>query len=170
MTAQHVTDWQLWSSLACARIPLRLLIEPHRVSERTQMKEVRSSAYIFRMFDLFFFNLRDPAVVGRLDDKEKMAIQEFTRIFDALPWSPLPTRPHISELPNEDLGMLRSSAKRIDRYLWLRTGRGVLPVVHRLLRGWPLFQSSLKAKEWANKAPEPTSGSVTPRANESTSK
>jgi hypothetical protein len=166
MTAQYVTDWQLWNSLACARIPLQLLIEPYRVSERTQMKDVRSSAYIYRMFDLFFFNLRDPAVVGRLEDKEKMAIQEFTQIFDALPWSPLPTHPHISELPNEDLGMLRSSAKKIDRYLWLRTGRGVLPVVHRLLRGWPLFESSLKAKERANKAPEPTACSVTPRAIE----
>src|SRR5256885_6437106 len=36
MTAYRVTDWQFWNSVACARIPLRLLLEPRAISTRSE--------------------------------------------------------------------------------------------------------------------------------------
>ena len=151
MTDHRISDWQFWNSIACARIPVRLLLEPERISARTQMKEVSASAYVYRMFELFFFHLRDPLLTARLQERERSDVDEFLRIFDALPWRPLSTHPHISELEDDDLGALVPLARRVDRHLLLRTGRGFFPLVYRLFHGWPLFEPASKAKEVANR-------------------
>jgi hypothetical protein len=147
MTAHRITDWQFWNSVACARLPVRLLLEPERITTRTQMKEVSVSAYVFRMFELFFFQLRDPAVIERFEEEERRDLQAFLRVFDSLPWRPLSTHPHIRELEADDISSLIQPAKKLERHFWLRTGRGVIPVAYRLFRGWPLFESALKRKE-----------------------
>ncbi len=154
MTAQRITDWQFWNSLVCARLPLRLLREPARVRTRKQMIAFSGSAYVFRMFDLFFFQLRDSTLIDRLGDKERATVHDFVTAFDALPWSPISTHPHISELPDDRYLALAPLAKRLDRFLWLRTGRDPAAIVYRLVRRWPLFESTLKAKEEANKSPK----------------
>jgi len=99
------------------------------------------------MFELFFFQLRDPAMTERFEDEERSDLQAFLRAFDSLPWRPLPSHPHISELQDDDISSLIQPAKKLDRHLWLRTGRGIIPLVYRLFRGWPLFESALKRKE-----------------------
>jgi hypothetical protein len=147
MTSHRITDWQFWNSIACARLPVRLLLEPERITTRTQMKEVSASAYVFRMFELFFSQLRNPAVAERFEEEELQALQEFLRVFDSLPWRPLPAHPHISELNDDDISSLIQPAKKLDRYLWLRTGRGIIPLFYRLFRGWPVLESPLKRKE-----------------------
>jgi len=147
MTSHRITDWQFWNSIACARLPVRLLLEPERITTRTQMKEVSASAYVFRMFELFFFQLRDPAVAERFEEEERLDLQEFLRVFDSLPWRPLPSHPHISELEDDDISSLIQPAKKLDRHLWLRTGHGIIPLFYRLFRGWPVFESPLKRKE-----------------------
>ncbi len=152
MTAQRITDWQFWNGLVCARLPLRLLIEPERVRTRKQMKQLSASAYVFRIFDLFFFALRDPAIVERLGSDERASIRDFVTAFDSLRWSPISTHPHIRELADDSYTALAPLAKRVDRFLWLRTGRDPVAVLYRLVRGWPLFESSLKAKEKVNQS------------------
>ncbi|MEM7602159.1 MAG: hypothetical protein AAF357_12180 [Verrucomicrobiota bacterium] len=147
MTAHHITDWQFWNSIVCARLPIRLLLEPNRIAARPQMKEASASAYVHRMFDLFFFQLRDPAIIERFEEEERRDIRAFVSAFDSLPWRPLSSHPHISELESDDLSSLIPFVKKVDRRLWLRTGRGILPIVYRLFRGWPLFEAPLKQKE-----------------------
>jgi hypothetical protein len=149
MIAQRITDWRLWNSVACARLPLRLLLEPQRIADRPQMKEVSASAYVFRMFELFFFQLRDPALVERFSEKERQALHEFLVTFDSLPWRPLSSHPHISELTDDNFSSLVQPAKKLDRQFRLRTGHEIIPVFYRLLRGWPILESSLLRKEGA---------------------
>jgi hypothetical protein len=153
MTTHRITDWQFWNCVACARLPVRLLLEPERITYRTQMKEMSASAYVFRMFELFFFQVRDPGVTEHFDEEERRDLQAFLRAFDSLAWRPLSTLPHISELEADDISSLIQPAKKLDRHLWLRTGRGVIPVAYRLFRGWPLFESALKRKEQEGEQP-----------------
>jgi hypothetical protein len=163
MTAHRITDWQFWNSLECARLPIRLLLEPKRISSRTQMKEVSASAYVFRMFELFFFQLRDPAVIDRFEEEERQDIQAFLRAFDSLPWQPLSAYPHISELEGDDISSLIQPAKKLDRHFWLRTDPGIMPVAYRLVKGWPLFESTLKRKEKEGEPNGTDNGGAAPR-------
>ena len=147
MNAHRITDWQFWNSVACARLPIRLLLEPEEIATRTQMKEMRASAYVFRMFELFFFQLRDPAVIEHFDEQERLDLQAFLRAFDSLPWRPLSSYPHLSELEADDFSSLVQPAKKLSRHFWLRTGSGAMPLMYRFFRGWPMFESALKRKE-----------------------
>jgi hypothetical protein len=156
MKTPRLSDWQLWSCIVCARLPLGLLLEPERIATRTQLTNVSGSAYVHRMFDLFFFPLREPAVIERLEENERKDLEAFLHAFDSLPWQPLPSHSHVCELPDGDFSSLIPHAKRLDHRLWLRSGRSIVPLICRLVRGWPLFEAPLKAKENAHQTPEPT--------------
>jgi hypothetical protein len=110
------------------------------------MVEVSGSAYVFRMFDLIF-PLRSAGVREGLIAKEKTALDDFSAMYEALPWRPLALYPHISELPDEDFSTVIPAAKRLDELLALRTGRGPVSMCHRLAHGWPLFVPKRPVKE-----------------------
>jgi hypothetical protein len=101
------------------------------------MKEFTASAYLFRMFDLFF-GLRDPHVIDRLTENEKRDLRDFCEKFDALPWQPLPSHPHISFLSDDNFRSILIAGKRLDHRLWLRVGDSVVPFFCRFVRGWML--------------------------------
>jgi hypothetical protein len=60
-----------------------------------------------------FFTLREPEAVAMLTAEEKDYLKEFNAIFESLPWRPIETHPHISEVPDEELSKLVPSAKRL---------------------------------------------------------
>jgi len=107
------------------------------------MREVSDSAYVHRMFDLVY-GLCEPSVLTYLTEDESKAVTEFNDLFDSLPWRPLSAHPHISELPNDDLSLLEAPARKIDRIVWLRVGRGIIPIVYRLFRGWRITEPKQK--------------------------
>jgi len=105
------------------------------------MKDISDSAYIYRMFELFFA-IQNKEVFGHLTAKEKIVVNEFITFFKALPWKPLKSHPHISELENVSINVLAPVAKKLDHLLWLRTGKGIYPLLYRVAHGWPLFEPS----------------------------
>ena len=60
-----------------------------------------------------FFTLREPEAVAMLTPEEKDYLKEFNAVFESLPWRPIETHPHISEVPDEELSKLVPSAKRL---------------------------------------------------------
>jgi hypothetical protein len=145
MKSEPITDWQFWSSLKASCLPLSLILDAQKVRSRDQMRDVSESAYIFRMFELFF-SLRHPEIITRLTGPEKTAVVEFISAYDALPWQLLPAHPHISELHNNDIQALASSAKKLSHRLWLRTGSGIYPVLYRVIKGWRILEPPVPKK------------------------
>ncbi|WP_161554723.1 hypothetical protein [Ereboglobus sp. PH5-10] len=137
MQAEPIASWQIWGTLRAARMPLGLILIPDRVETRAQMTEYSDSAYVYRMFDLVF-GIRSPGVFAYLTEKEKKALNDFSAAYAALPWQPLALHPHISELVDGDFSPVIPAAKRLDRLLALRTGRGPVSATYRLAHGWPL--------------------------------
>lgn len=124
-------------SITMTCLPLRFLFN-HRQQEvsRVQMKAFSDSAIFFRLGDLVG-TVRNPAVGALLTAEEKSCLEDFTRAFDQLPWRPLPTHPHVSELPDDDLTSLRAPGKRLHDVLRKRDKIPFTRRIVRRLQGWP---------------------------------
>jgi hypothetical protein len=155
MSDQPSTEWEFWASLRVSRLPLGLVLDPKNLAARTSGKELSDSAYVFRMFDLCF-PVREPRILERLTDEEKQDVSAFSSRFDALPWTPLVSHLHISEIAGSDLSMLVPAARRLDRRLWMRTSGNLIPMMSRLSKGWPVFEPPLPRK-LPDKMPGPRS-------------
>ena len=77
------------------------------------------------MMDLFW-TLREPESLALLTPEEKAYLTEFNAALEALPWRPIDSHPHISEVPDGDLSALLPSAARLLRSLERRTRPPIL--------------------------------------------
>ena len=114
-------------------LPLGFLVRPkHRAKKPTGMEAFSESACFHRLHSLCFFPLRDYAA-ALLSDDERAAVEEFTQVFESLPWRVIESHPHICELPGDDLSPLLPSGERLLRMLEARsTSSGPLRWLRRL--------------------------------------
>src|SRR5262245_25113836 len=126
-----LTSEQKRSALLGPCFPLRFLVRPEcRAGPREQMKGFSDSAIFHRWMDLFW-TLREPEVVARLTLEEKGHLEEFNATFESLPWRPIESHPHISEVADKDLSKLLPPATRLLESLERRTRP---PLLRRLWR------------------------------------
>lgn len=124
-------EWQFWETLRISRFPLSFVPNVKKRRQRTQMREFSESAFVHRMFDLFFA-MRQDWVIEQLTPLKKTALQSFQTTWESLPWKPLESHPHICEVSDAELKRLVVPAQALDRRLELRTGDSLVPVVYRL--------------------------------------
>src|SRR5262249_9829928 len=94
-------------------LPLAFLVRPEtRTAPREQMAGFSDSAIFHRWMNLFW-TLREPEAVALLTPEEKGYLSEFHAVFESLPWRPLESHPHISEVTPDELPRLLPSATRL---------------------------------------------------------
>ena len=100
---------------------------------RKQMEglEGLSDAAIFHRWMDLCWTLREPVAIAILTFKEKQQLGEFNAVYAALPWQPIESHPHISEVGDEELSKLLPSAARLLDSLERRTR---LPILKRWWR------------------------------------
>lgn len=131
------SEQAFWAGLHAAQTALKWAFDPKHLRSRQQMRDVSDSAYVYRLFDLLFPPMRTPQILDRLTPEEQADVRAFLACFDALPWVPLPTHPHICELASGDFSALQPLAQRLSHRLWLRAGRGCKPWWYRRWKAWP---------------------------------
>jgi hypothetical protein len=102
-------------------LPLKFLLsEKRRAQQRKRMPGFRDSAMFHRLWDLF-------GIISKTENRkfltpeEERALAEFLSVYDSLPWQPLQSHPHISELQSDDLSPLLPSARRLLSVIEKRT-------------------------------------------------
>jgi Transposase zinc-binding domain/Putative transposase len=101
--------------------PLRFLVRPEsRAAPRQQMEDFSDSAIFHRWMDLFW-TLKEQEATDLLTAEEKGHLADFTTAYESLPWRPLESHPHISEVSDDDLSTLVPSATRLLESLERRT-------------------------------------------------
>jgi len=121
-----LTSEQKRAALLGPCFPSRFLVRPEsRTAPRQQMEGFSDSAIFHRWMDLFW-TLREPKVVALLTPEEKGYLSEFNAVFESLPWRPIESHPHISEVAADDLSKLLPSATRLLHSLERRTRPSVL--------------------------------------------
>ena len=121
-----LTPEQKHAALLGPCFPLRFLVRPEaRTAPRQQMEGLSDSAIFHRWMDLFW-TLREPEAVALLTPEEQRYLCEFNAVFESLPWRPIESHPHISEVAGEDLSKLLPSATRLLHALERRTRPSVL--------------------------------------------
>jgi len=98
-------------TLRGACFPLEFLVRPE-TRTRQSMEGFSDAAIFHRRMDLLF-TLREPEAVALLTPKEKEYLKEFNAVFESLPWRPIESHPHISEVTDEELLKLVPSATRL---------------------------------------------------------
>jgi hypothetical protein len=135
MALRPPEEWEFWESLACSRIPLQLILNPRKRRNKPSGFILSDAAYVHRMFGLFF-NMGTDRVVEKLTPKERAALAAFLGAWNALPWRPVDTHLHISDVSEPLLNSLRGPAQKLDRRLELRTGDTLIPILYRTFKGW----------------------------------
>ena len=108
-----LTSEQKHGALLGPCFPLRFLVRPEsRTAPRQQMEGFSDAAIFHRRMDLLF-TLRDPEGVALLTPEEKGYLTDFNAVFESLPWRPIQSHPHISEVPDEELAKLVPSATQL---------------------------------------------------------
>ena len=105
------------SYLTSIRFCLENLVDPVRRCQRLNGMEVFSeSACFHRRRDLIWPREEHVERMRKYFTEEQMkAFEDFERVFHSLPWKPIPSHPHISELPDDDLTELIRAGKRLMR-------------------------------------------------------
>ena len=100
-------------TLKPACFALDFLVRPEsRDGPREGMKGFSDSAILHRRMDLLF-TLREPEAVAMFTPEEKEYLKDFNAVFESLPWRPIESHPHISEVPDNELTKLLPSATRL---------------------------------------------------------
>jgi len=91
-----MTSWESWNSLRIARMPLSLVLRPDEITRRKNINKfpLSDSAFVHRMFSLFF-GLDHQPIRKELTKSEIGDLDLFLSEFNSLPWSVIPTHPHI---------------------------------------------------------------------------
>lgn len=127
-----LTDDMKQQSLLAPCLPLRFLIKPEtRVASRHQMQGFSDSAVFYRLHDLFW-TLRAADALALLTDNERLVVREFDRLFDSMPWRVIPSHPHVSELPDDNLTPLIPAGEKLLRMLERAAHRQRFGWLHRL--------------------------------------
>ena len=131
-----LTSEQKHGALLGPCFPLRFLVRPEsRTAPRQQMEGFSDAAIFHRWMDLFW-TFREPEAVALLTPEESGYLAEFNAAFESLPWRPIESHPHISEVPDADLARLLPSAIPLLKSLERRTRP---PVLQRWWRKALLF-------------------------------
>lgn len=141
--------YEVWNGLKMARLPLCLLVDLSNIQSRMKVNKWTASetAFVHRMFDLLY-TLRDPILKSELTKEETDDADDFWTQYESLPWVPLPSHPHISELGStEELLPLQDPARKLDERLERRTSMTLAAMFYRFRKGWPLFEPKRKQIE-----------------------
>jgi hypothetical protein len=87
-----------------------------RAASRHQMQGLSDSAMFYRLHDLFW-TLLEVDALALLSDGERRIVCKFDQLFDSMHWRVIPTYPHISELPDDDLTHLIPAGEKLMRML-----------------------------------------------------
>jgi hypothetical protein len=118
----QVTDYTVGLIAPCAS--LRLLVPPERLGPKADGWEpFPRSAHFHRIHGLTYHLVRLPEVAPLLGADGRAAVAAFDAAYDALPWRPLASHPHMSELPGDDLSPLFPAGRRLLRVLERRRRR-----------------------------------------------
>jgi len=127
-----LTDDMKQQSLLAPCLPLRFLTKPEtRATSRHQMQGFSDSAMFYRLHDLFW-TLREVDALALLSDDERLVVREFDRLFDSMPWRVIPSHPHVSELPDDDLTPLIPAGEKLMQMLERAARRQRFGWLHRL--------------------------------------
>jgi hypothetical protein len=127
-----LTDDMKRQSLLAPCLPLRFLIQSEtRAKSRHQMQGFSDSAMFYRLHDLFW-TLGEADALALLSNDERLVVREFDLLFDSMPWRIIPSHPHVSELPDDDLTPLIPAAERLVRMLKRAASRQRFEWLHRL--------------------------------------
>ena len=126
---------QVRSAALGACLALRFLFHPKQQrASRNQLPDLSDSAIFHRLWDLF--GLVDPAARSRLNATETETLDEFERRYNSLPWEPLPDRPYISQLRDNDLSSLKAAGKSLHDRLMRRQNASLWKRLSLRRRGW----------------------------------
>jgi hypothetical protein len=102
-------------------LPLTFLLsEERRVQQRSRMPGISDSAIFHRLWHLFgIISVTENRKL--LDREEEEALAKFLSVYGSLPWEPLQSHPHISELESDDLSPLLPVARDLISVLERRT-------------------------------------------------
>jgi hypothetical protein len=103
------------------------------------MEGFSDSAIFHRWMDLFW-TLKETEAIALLTPNEKKYLADFNAVYDSLPWRPIESHPHISEVDDEGLSKLLPSATRLLRSIETRTRAPAL------LRWWRKALSFFRLK------------------------
>ena len=136
-----LTSEQKRGALLGPCFPLRFLVRiESRSNTRENMKGFSDSAIFHRWMDLFW-TLREPDAKALLTPEEIGYLTEFAAAFEALPWRPIESHPHISALADNDLSTLfLPSATRLLESLEKRTRPPIIK------RWWRQVMSMLRLR------------------------
>jgi len=116
-----LTTEQQQMALAGPCFALRFLVRPEsRSAPREQMKGFSDSAIFHRWMDLCW-TFNEPETRALLNAEERKCFDEFTAILEWLPWKPIESHPHISDVSDSDLKKLLPSGTRLLACLERRT-------------------------------------------------
>ncbi|MGC4071725.1 MAG: hypothetical protein QM760_04280 [Nibricoccus sp.] len=93
-----------------------LLKADRREQHRKRMPDFSDSAIFHRLWDLFGV-IRVPQSQAQLSEEEQHALRDFCSAFESLPWQPLVSHPHVSELEPDDLSQLIPAASQLSSLL-----------------------------------------------------
>ena len=118
-TQKHIT-------LHSPIVPLHFLVHlDTRIGARQHMAGFSDSAIFHRWMSLCW-TFTEAEAVALLTPEEQTHLRDFNAVFESLPWNPIESHPHISELANNDLSALLPPAKRLLESLERRTRPSVL--------------------------------------------
>jgi hypothetical protein len=95
-------------------LPLSFLLKFHDVNREGWA--FSESALFFRLWNLFN-PISDQELFESLTADQKAAYEDFTAVMRALPWTQIPSHPHISELLDDNLEPLKPSGIRLFQLL-----------------------------------------------------
>src|SRR5262245_30927464 len=88
------------------------LVGPKPRQKQTGMEDFSDSA-IFHRLHSTLWTFTDPSAVNLLGANDRQTLHDFERIFAALPWQPMESHPHISQLANDDLTPLVEPGRKL---------------------------------------------------------
>jgi hypothetical protein len=116
-----LSEEQIRAAFVGPCLSLNFLVRPElRDSNRREFEGFSDSAIFHRLHGLCW-TLQEPEIVSLLTLDEKNVLAAFNNAFDCLPWRPIESHPHISELPGDDLSTLMPLALELLQLLERRT-------------------------------------------------
>jgi|SRR5688572_2671260 len=104
-------------------MPLRFLVRPERRAQKPAGMESFSESACFHRLHSLAWTFHDADAAALLSRDERATLEEFTQVFESLPWRVIGAHPHISELPGDDLSPLLPTGERLLQILEARTTR-----------------------------------------------
>jgi hypothetical protein len=99
-------------SLSVPCLVLQFLLSPQPRKKQPGMEEFSESANLHRLHSLLW-TFQDNYAANLLSECDRSVLKAFEQAFASLPWQPIESHPHISELAGDDLSPLIEPGKRL---------------------------------------------------------